>query len=665
LPDQAHLKFKLNGGAAAWVDSTTPDGTVYRGMVNSQSLPPAPLRRPLCMETCAPVWGRFLLAFICLALLLGPLAGLAATAPPPDEPAGPFLRSFKISGARLVPQKLLKAEITMSLPSLLPWKKLPVFKEEELEGDLARLKALYQRQGFYHTEIIPTVETEDDQVKVEIRITEGPYVQVVHEEVTIAPTAPPLDLSALQRQWPLKQGDRFTVDSYEALKRLYLDYLSDHGHPRAQAEGKVYLDDEKNTARIEVTIQPGPLYYFGDIKITGKQETPGYLVRRQLTFKPGEVFSVKELYDSQRKLYALDLFQSVTMTPEEAKEQDNRIPVEVVLQEKKKRSVKLGLGYGDEDRFRAKLGLRFRNLGGGGRTLDVDGKHSAIEDRVVSTFTNPQLWGSHNDFIFQSGYIRRYLPAFTDKSYFTQERLERELFWKFRGYLGHGLEFARPFNIPEETLAILTTTTPGKLYRASMLIGGLRRETMDNQSDPHRGSLLAWTADLAPDFLGSNLQFLRNVVEGRRYQAIGETNVILAGRLRFGAIQPIQSTHQIPIFRNFFAGGYNSVRGYRFDYLGPRNAAGQPLGGEALLEGSLEARIPIYKEFRAAVFMDFGNVFPKIPNLDLGQLKYAPGVELRYMTPIGPIGVGIGIPTNPINSHKDNYRVYFSIGQAF
>ena len=282
--------------------------------------------------------------------------------------------------------------MTMPLPSILPWKHDPVFKKDDLDGDLVRLKDYYQRQGFYHTEIVPQIETTDNRVKVELRITEGPYVQVVHEEVATAPTTPPLDLSALERQWPLKPGDRFTVDGYEALKRLYLDYLLDHGHPRAQAEGKIYLDEEKNTARIEVTIKPGALYYFGDIKISGEQETPGYLVRRQLTFKPGEVFSVKELYDSQRQLYALDLFQSVTLTPGE--EQENRIPVEVVLQEKKKRSVKLGLGYGDEDRFRAKLGLRFRNLGGGGRTLDLDGKHSSIEDRFTSTFTNPQLWAT-------------------------------------------------------------------------------------------------------------------------------------------------------------------------------------------------------------------------------------------------------------------------------
>ena len=96
--------------------------------------------------------------------------------------------------------------MTMPLPSMLPWKRPPVFKKDDLEGDLVRLKDYYQRQGFYHTEIVPQIETTDHRVKVELHITEGPYVQVVHEEVTIAPATPPLDLSALQRQWPLKRA---------------------------------------------------------------------------------------------------------------------------------------------------------------------------------------------------------------------------------------------------------------------------------------------------------------------------------------------------------------------------------------------------------------------------------------------------------------------------
>jgi outer membrane translocation and assembly module TamA len=171
--------------------------------------------------------------------------------------------------------------------------------------------------------------------------------------------------------------------------------------------------------------------------------------------------------------------------------------------------------------------------------------------------------------------------------------------------------------------------------------------------------------EVAPDFLGSNLQFVRTTLEARRYQGLGQKNFVLAGRLRVGLMEPIQATTDIPIYRRFFSGGYNSVRGYRLDYLGPRDISGSPIGGNALLEGSLEARLPLYKDFRAVAFLDFGNVYLNIKNIDLGQVKYCSGLGLRYATPIGPIGVDVGLPLNPIDPHKDKYQFYFSIGQSF
>jgi len=477
---------------------------------------------------------------------------------------------------------------------------------------------------------------------------------------------PPEALTELESKSPLKVGERFTEEKYEALKLQYLNYLFDNGYPRAQVQGRVLLDEEKNTARVEVTTKAGPLCYFGAVRVKGEPETPDRVILRKITFKKGEPFSFKELYDSQQRIYGLDLFQSVTLTPEEVPETERHIPVTVEVREKKKRSLKLGAGYGDEDQFRARMALRFRNLAGGGRLLDVDTKFSRLEYRVEGTFLNPLVWGSNFDFIYQTGWVRRYLPGFTDKAYFSQVRLERDLPWKFRGYVGHGLEFTRPFNISEDTLAILSQTTQaGKLYRASMAILGLRQETMDSVVDPHRGGQLFLNQEFAPTFLGSQIQFLRTIAEIRRYQSLGKTDYILAGKLKFGIIDPIQNTTDIPIFRRFFAGGYNSVRGYRLDYLGPRDASGNPIGGQGLLEGSLEARIPIYKEFRAVAFLDFGNVYLQIKDIDPGQLKYSSGVGLRYQTIIGPIGVDVGFPLNPIDPSRDGYRFHFTIGQAF
>lgn len=577
-----------------------------------------------------------------------------------------ILHSLKITGMKTFAAGKLKEELSTPLPSRWPWKKPPPFKPEELETDVERLKGFYRRHGFYHAKVTFQVrDGKEGRVDVRFTIVEGPEVLVTRVDLKVAPTAEPLELSELQKKWPQKVGDRFDEGEYDALKRLYLNHLLDHGYPRAKVEGQVRLDESKDTAEISLTVNPGPLCYFGAVTVKGSPETPARVILRKVTFKAGAPFSFKAIYDTQQKLYGLDLFKSVAIVPQEVAETERVIPVTIEVQEKKKRSLKAGLGYGDEDQFRARLGLRFRNVAGGGRTIDLDTKFSHLEYRVEGTFFNPLVFTTNNDFVFQTGFIRRYLPGFTDKAYFTSARLERDLPWNIRAYIGHGLEFSRPFNVPEETLLLLSQTETGKLYTASMALVGFRRETVDNPVDPHRGGIFSLNNEFAPDFLGSSIQFVRSVAELRRYQSLWG-DFILAGRVKFGVIQPIQGTDQIPIFRRFFAGGFNSVRGYRLDFLGPRNLAGDPLGGESVLEGSLETRIPIYKEFRAVAFLDFGNVFFKVRDLDVGQMKYTSGFGLRYHTFIGPIGVDIGFPLNPINRRQDpGYRINFTIGQAF
>ena len=603
------------------------------------------------------------LTLVCLT----PAGAVALAGAPGEAPPTLILRALKITGAKIIPAKKIKEELLLPLPSPLPWKKPPVFRPEELEADVMRLQRFYRRQGFYHTVIDARVaQTEDGRVNVTLNVTEGTWVKVTRLEVTPPLAGPAPDLAELRKKTPLKVGERFEEGNYDALKRLYLNYLLDHGFPKAKVEGRVRLDEDNDTAEIEITLTPGPFCYFGAVSVKGKTQAPEGVIRRKLTFKEGDAFSLKELYDSQNRLYGLDLFKSVILTPEEVSEGERKIPITIEVQDKKQRSLKVGLGYGDEDEIRARLGLRFRNFLGGGRMLDLDTKYSSLEYRVESTLFNPLVFGTNNDAVFQTGFVRRYLPGFTDKAFFTSVRLERDLPWKFRGSLGHGLEFSRPFNIPVETLLLLGESETGKLFRASMAMAGLRQETVDNAADPHRGGIFTLSGEAAPDFFGSTVQFLRSVAEIRRYHSLWGTDFILAGRLKCGIIQPIQGTVDIPIFRRFFAGGYNSVRGYRLDYLGPRTPGGQPLGGETLLEGSVEARIPIYKEFRAVAFLDFGNVFFKVKDMDIGQLKYSSGFGLRYHTPIGPIGVDIGFPLNPINRRQDDsYRVHFTIGQAF
>jgi outer membrane protein assembly complex protein YaeT len=578
------------------------------------------------------------------------------------------LRSFKIIGNQTISTKDLEKELAEKLPSFWPpWGKPPPFRPPDLEYDVDRLKAYYRDEGFYHTQIKPEVRSAAGGVDVTLLIHEGPPVKVTDIKLDIKGN---VELSALREKWPLVPGDRFTSKKYDALKNLYLNYLPNHGYPKVKVIGRVLLNAKKNTAKIRLAVTPGPLCYFGPVNIKDEEklETPPAAIREKVTFKVGQVFNLGELFNTQRKLYATDLFRSAVLVPQPVPQQETAIPIDIEIAEKKKRSLKLGVGYGDEEKVRARLGLRWRNLAGGGRVLDLDARYSALGYLFSELFTNPVVFGTHFDFVNQSGARRRDLPGFTDQAYYTQSRLEHDIPWNFRVYFGHGLEFARPFNIPLATLILLQGTQPEQMYRASYALLGLRQDTVDNPANPHHGGYLDWANQVAPVFLGSGLQFAQTVLDVRRFHALGDSNFVLAGRARAGLIEPIQQTHQIPISRLFFAGGANSVRGYGLDLLGPRNANNNPIGGEAVVEFSLEGRfpIPIYKNIGVVFFMDAGNVYSKIHNFDLGQLKYSPGIGIRYLSPVGAVGVDIAFPTNRINYETDKpYQIHFTVGYAF
>jgi outer membrane protein assembly complex protein YaeT len=600
---------------------------------------------------------------------LPPLICPVPTPPAPIPPPEHTLHALHIVGATIIKVKDLKKELSMRQPFFWPpWGKPPPFRYQDLEYDIERLKIYYQRQGFFHTEITPEVSYgPKNEVDVTLKIKEGPWVRISEINVEVAGQ---VDLSDLQAKWPLKPGDRYADKLYDELKNLYLNYLPNHGYPRARVRGRVYLNQEKNTAKIVLTVNPGPLSYFGEVEIKNpeKLETPATVIMEKVTFKPGQVFNLEELFKTQRKLYATDLFRSVVLTPEPVPPQEPTIPIAVQIEEKKQRSLRVGIGYGDEDKVRARLGLRFRNLGGGGRLLDLGARYSTLGYLFSQLFSNPCVFGSSFDFVNESGARRRNLPGFNDRAYFTQARLERDIPWDLRLICGYGLEFARPFDIPVETLLLLQGTQPEKMYRASFALLNLRRDTTDSHIGPRRGGIIVWNNQCGPSFLGSDMQFAQSVLDLRRYHALFDSNFVMAGRVRFGVVQPIQSTRQIPLSRLFFSGGADSVRGYQLDYLGPRNASNNPIGGEALLELGIEGRfpLPLFEKIGGVVFLDAGNVFLKIHNLDLGQLKYSPGFGLRYLSPIGAIGLDIAFPTNRINYQQDSpYQIHFSVGYGF
>ena len=142
--------------------------------------------------------------------------------------------------------------------------------------------------------------------------------------------------------------------------------------------------------------------------------------------------------------------------------------------------------------------------------------------------------------------------------------------------------------------------------------------------------------------------------------------MVFAKRFQLGSIYTFATTEEsdVPIFKRFFAGGSNSMRGFGYQKLGVLDSSEDPVGGNSLLVGNIELRFPLYKKLTGITFVDYGNVYSESFNYPLDELRYAAGSGLRYNTVVGPLRLDFGYAINP-NPDLRRYQIFLSLGQAF
>jgi translocation and assembly module TamA len=191
-------------------------------------------------------------------------------------------------------------------------------------------------------------------------------------------------------------------------------------------------------------------------------------------------------------------------------------------------------------------------------------------------------------------------------------------------------------------------------------------DTTDKPLDPTTGVRLSATVTPYPTFLGSSVGFTRAQGSGSTYYALDEEGrYILAARVGLGTLVGEPSRIQeIPSNYRFYAGGGGSVRGYRYQSIGPAGPFNFTVGGKSLVEGSFEARIKVTDTIGIVPFFDIGGAFTNQTPPLRGDMRMAAGLGLRYYTPIGPIRLDVAVPIDPRRGDKP-IALYVSIGQSF
>ena len=637
------------------------------------------------------VRGRLATTSVLLVTLLG-AAGCR-------EESGVKVASMTFNGVKGVTPAQLKSVLATGASSKLPWGEKRYFSREQFEADLKRIVAFYHDRGYPDARVASfDARLSDDQnsVAITLNISEGEPIVAERVELVGFDVLPARPRARFERLLPLKPGQPLDRALIRAAHESALDQLKDHGYPYGSVKVAESAGSSERQRVMTFTAEPGALTRHGDLEIQGNSSVSDGTIQRQLTFKRGDLFSQSRLLESQRRLYALEVFQFANIQPvREEGAQPEEIPTRITVTEGKHRKVNFSLGYGSEERARVEVDWRHVNFFGGARTAGVLARYSRLDRGVRLNFLQPYFFSRGYSFGLQGQFWHSDEPAYVLDNAGGRMTVTRE-FGRARGsgpaggrptttlsvtYANEWEEYQvsnwalEDLSFRDELISLgidpRTGTGAGQRSSFSFDVG---RNTTNNVLDARRGSVAAMHVEHAGEYFGGDYKYFELNGEARHYIAIANRAVV-AVRARGGSIDGIGETPEslnVPFYKRYFLGGSTNLRGWGRYEVSPLSGSGLPIGGQSFVNFSAEARVPIWRNLSGVVFLDGGNVWSNPWDFDLKDLRYDVGPGLRYMTPIGPIRADLGYQLNPIPGLLVNgepeprqFRFHISIGQAF
>jgi outer membrane protein insertion porin family len=570
----------------------------------------------------------------------------------------------------------------------------------------------------------------DGHVNVAVRVTEGPRTAVrtvAFQGQTALPEA------TLRGLVVLAAGRAFSESELAADRdRIDLEYRN-RGYEQVAVRSEVMLAEKDSQADVRFVITEGPQVLVDRVIIVGNTRTKPETIERELLVKPGQPLGYSDLIESRVRLGALGLFRRVNIEQlAHASEPRRDIFIRVEEAKATTIGFGPGVegsftvrsdAEGDAvEQFefapRGFFQIGRNNLGGKNRSVNLftrvslrsrdvvvnssgvalkDDRFGFNEYRVVGTFKEPRVFDSRADLLV-TGILEQ---AMRSSFNFLRRETRAEAGLRLsRLYSASGRYSLQRTEIFDEQI-----TDPAqkplidRLFpevRLSTFAGSILRDSRDDVLDSAKGTLMVLDADLSARAIGSEVGFVKGYVQGRKFiQLPTERRTVVALGARLGAAhgfprevpranedgepilgddgrQTVDVVQDLPASERFFAGGDTTVRGFALDRLGDDSTisdTGFPTGGNGVVVLNAELRVAVTRRIQAAGFMDSGNVWARASDIDLSELRAAPGFGIRIATPIGPIRLDLGfkLDRRELSPGRMERRSiwHISLGQAF
>lgn len=580
------------------------------------------------------------------------------------------IKKVNIIGAKEVPVKTIIEQMSLrDKRGFRLFTRRNQYSKQKLEADIEAIRSYYLNRGFHDFDVASSsveISPNKQNIFISISLEEGELY--VFGETTFE-VATDTEVTDLDQLITIEPGTPFSRKEVNASRAALIERYADEGYAFVEVSPIYETDRDAKTVSTVFSIDPKKRVYVRKIEITGNLYTRDQVIRRELRQFEGGWYSASAVSRSRSRLRRLGYFQDVTIETPSVPGSDDQVDMKVVVTERDTGSIAFSMGYSDADGALFGITYAQRNLLGTGRELNVQLNTSRATRVVDVSYVNPyhtpdgvsrSLSVSNRrvetEEVSTAAYVVNTTAAGVNYKIPIAETNSLNL-----GVSVEQVELETTTQTPLQIRQIIEDKPDGTNLLASF---GVSRDTRDDFFFPTRGASGSMALEFA--FPDSEYEYYKVNLQGVQYVPLTDSGLALKGALGIGYGDGYGDSDGLPPFRRYFAGGSNSVRGYRGRSLGPDSCPGttpnctvnarEPIGGDKRLLANIELLLPPFggdggKDKRLGLFADGGMVYGPGESgpgdtIDVGELRYSAGLVFNWFSPIGPFSMSYAEPLN-------------------
>jgi outer membrane protein insertion porin family len=487
-----------------------------------------------------------------------------------------------------------------------------------------------------------------------------------------------LPAEQLQKLVTVKAGDIFSRKAATESGNRISDILADIGYAFAKVEPTPKIDDEAREVALMFRVDPGRRAYVRRINFSGHTRTDDVTLRREMRQLEGAPLARTAVERSRTRLARLPFIENVEVETQPVPGSDDLVDVSFTVAERAPGSIQLGVGFSEASGFLISGSVTHTNFRGTGDRVQLEAQNNDFSRSINASWTDPYatpdgISRTVAGFYRKSEQVIRFSSGFDVSALGTSLTYGIPISEYSTVRLGAGYEQTAVDAFPGETSSeiLAFTAENGTRFDTYELRTGISRDTRNRTVFATAGTLDRLNVDFVVP--GSDLTYHRSVFDHEQYIPLGSKFTLqLKGRIGYG--DGYGDDNDIPPYENFFAGGFDSVRGFRDGTLGPRDTPApgnrsRPFGGklsttlqtELLLPTPLESN---NKTTRLSTFVDAGNVYAEPGDFEFNDLRSSGGVAFYWLTPFfGVLKLSYAVPIHEERGDEtDRFQISFGVG---